>query len=170
MLPSCAIAAFSKKRMAAGSDVQTLVDATTVCCRDHESGRQRHECVQRGCSWLLAAAQSRLAHSCPPRRSIITRGRRTTGMLTHHRTTATVTDGLGMTARPVGRCRAETARPTKVRLVEDGAPTGVPLVIGRATTITVECHSGWSELYSTCCSANGRRICLFGFSALRADL
>ena len=34
----------------------------------------------------------------------------------------TVTDGLGMTARPVGRCRVETARPTEVRLVEDGAP------------------------------------------------
>jgi len=49
-----------------------------------------------------------------------------------------------MTARPVGRCRAETARPTKVRLVEDGAPTGGPLVIGRATTFTVECPSGRS--------------------------
>jgi hypothetical protein len=44
-------------------------------------------------------------------------------MLTHRRTTATVTDGLGMTARPVGRCKVETARPTKkVRLVQDGAP------------------------------------------------
>jgi len=42
-------------------------------------------------------------------------------MLTHHRTTATVTDGLGMTAHPVGRCRMETARPIEVRLLADGA-------------------------------------------------
>jgi hypothetical protein len=98
-------------------------------CRGHESERQcrpelKHratQCVQREYSWLLAAlARSRLAHSCPPRRSIITRGRRTTAMITHHRTTATVTDGLGMTARPVGRFRAETAHPTKVRLAADG--------------------------------------------------
>jgi len=40
-------------------------------------------------------------------------------MITHHRTTATVTDGLGMTARPVGPCRVETVHPTKVRLAED---------------------------------------------------
>ncbi len=82
--------------------------------------RRATHCVQREYSWLLAAlAQSRLAHSCLPRRSIITRCRRTTAMITHHRTTATVTDGLGMTARPVGPCRVETVHPTKVRLAED---------------------------------------------------
>src|SRR6516162_6446401 len=71
------------------------------------------QCVQREYSWPLAAlAQSPLAHSYLPRRSIITHGRRTTALLPHHRTPATVTDGLGMTARPVGRCRAETACPT----------------------------------------------------------
>jgi hypothetical protein len=43
-------------------------------------------------------------------------------MFTHRRTTATVTDGLGMTARSAGRRRVETARPTKVRSVEDGVP------------------------------------------------
>ena len=92
-------------------------------CRDQKSGRHSRpelratHCVQREYSWLLAAlAQSRLAHSCPPRRSIITWGRRTTAMPIHHRTTATVTDGLGMTARPVGRFRVETVHPTKVRL------------------------------------------------------
>jgi len=78
-------------------------------------------------------------------------------MLTHHRTTATVTDGLGMTARPVGRCRAETAHPTKARLAQDGvlgtavhpvtqfravlvSLTGVPFDLGRAPTITVDRH------------------------------
>src|SRR6516162_3960114 len=89
------------------------------------------QCVQREYSWPLAAlAQSPLAHSRTPRRSIITRGRRTTAMITHHRTTATVTDGLGMTARAAGRCRVETVRPTKVRLVEDG----VPGTVARAVT------------------------------------
>src|SRR5689334_8616270 len=79
------------------------------------------QCAQRGCSWPLAAlAQSPLAHSCLPRRSIITRGRQTTATITHHRTPATVTDGLGMTARPVGRCRVEAVHPTRVRLAEDG--------------------------------------------------
>src|SRR5689334_14204598 len=72
------------------------------------------QCVQRGYSWPLAAlAQSPLAHSCLPRRSIITRGRQTTATITHHRTPATVTDGLGMTARPVGRCRVENCAPYK---------------------------------------------------------
>src|SRR6516165_12238724 len=42
----------------------------------------------------------------------------------------TVTDGLGMTARAVGRCRAETVRPTEVRLAE----RGVPGTVARAVT------------------------------------
>ena len=75
-------------------------------------------------------AQSRLARWCAPRRSIITRGRRTTPTITYHRTTATVTDGLGMTARAVGRCRAETVPPTEVRLAE----RGVPGTVARAVT------------------------------------
>jgi hypothetical protein len=114
--------------------------------------RRATPCVQRKCSWPLAAlARSRSALSWLPRRSIITRARRTTATTTRHRTTATVTDGPGMTARAVGRCRAGTACPSKVQLAEDGAPitaahpvtqfkavlvglTGVPLRLGRATS------------------------------------
>jgi hypothetical protein len=60
-----------------------------------------------------------------------------TPMINHHRTTATVTDGLGMTARPAGLCRVGTARPTKggvlpAQLHGPGwrlrAPPGVQLV------------------------------------------
>ena len=48
-------------------------------------------------------------------------------MLPHHRTPATVTDGIGMTARSVGRCKVETASPTDgalgaVLAENDGGP------------------------------------------------
>src|ERR1700746_857908 len=67
---------------AAGSGVQAYWLGRSLpkrYCRGHESERQSRpelkirratQCVKREYSWLLAAlAQSRLAHSCPPRRS-----------------------------------------------------------------------------------------------------
>ncbi len=91
-------------------------------------------CVKPEYPWSLAAlAQSPLAQSRLPWRSIITLGHRTTALITHRRTTATVTDGLGMTAGPVGRCRVEIAHPTKLRLAADGILGAAVHPLGRPT-------------------------------------
>ena len=70
---------------------------------------------------------------------------------TQYRTTATVTDGLGTTARPVGRSKVETARRTKLGggwpqtpAAHPGLQLNAVLVVligicdGRATPITIE--------------------------------